>query len=115
MPRALLIVFLLLAPAWAKDKTDYPLAAHLSLGRGQFIGSYVWEIRINRMIYISPDPCRDAQSGEWYRARLEKHTIHLLVGTHSCRLRVTDKRPYLVRGSSVATRPARHSLVTLVI
>jgi hypothetical protein len=78
----------------------YPLLAHVDVARGKNVGDVVTEIRIERMVYISPDWCTDATSGTVYPARIDKDrtTLRLLVGQHVCKYHVTDTRPFLRRG-----------------
>lgn len=82
-------VFLLLGTLNAADK-EYPLIAVIGIGRGEYPGTYISELRIGRTVYVSPDSCKVGVSWNGhYPARMNSRTIWLLVGAHSRKYRVT--------------------------
>ena len=86
---------MLLGTLHAAEK-DYPLIAVAGIGRGEYAGTYITELRIGRTVYVSPDSCKAEVSWNGhYPARMNSRTIWLLVGAHSCKYRVTDEHPYL--------------------
>jgi hypothetical protein len=91
-----LLVLILLGSSFAKDQ-DYPLVAVLGIGRGQYPGEYVTELRIGRTVYVSHDACHKADPGlnKGYPARIHDQTIWLLVGSISCKYHVSDEHPFL--------------------
>ena len=86
---ALLVCILLLVPSATCE------TALVGIGRGKTVGSYVWELRIGRTVYVSSDSCPAAQMGQAYPATVRKETILLQAGNHTCKLRITDSRPWL--------------------
>lgn len=93
--RRTLAIIALLGTIHAAEK-DYPLTAVAGIGRGAYPGTYITEIRIGHTVYVSPDSCKAnvAWNGH-YPARMNSHTIWLLVGSRQCKYRVTDEHPYL--------------------
>jgi len=101
MKRRLLILLLLgtsVAPtnSAAKDR-DYPLHAVVGIGRGEYPGEYVTELRIGHTVYVSHDACRKANVGfnQNYPARKDERTIWVLVGSIACKYHVWDEHPFL--------------------
>ena len=92
----LLLIAALLDRSVASDQ-DYPLKAAIGIGRGQYPGEYVTELRIGHTVYISHDSCHKADPGlnQRYPARMHDRTIWLLVGSTLCKYRVSDEHPYL--------------------
>ena len=94
---ALLVCFLLLVPSATCE------TALVGIGRGKTVGSYVWELKIEGTVYVSYDSCPAAQIGQAYPATIRKETILLQVGNHTCKVRITDSRPWL--GHRISTPP----------
>jgi hypothetical protein len=90
------LILVLLGSCVASDQ-DYPLTAVIGIGRGQYPGEYVTELRIGHTVYISHDACHKADPGlnQRHPARMHERTIWVLVGTTSCRYRISDEHPYL--------------------
>jgi hypothetical protein len=91
-----LLILVLLGTSAAKDQ-DYPLTAVAGIGRGEYPGEYVTELRIGHTVYVSHDVCHKADPGlnQRYPARMHDRTIWLLVGPISCKYRVLDEHPFL--------------------
>ena len=91
-----LLVLALVGMSVASDQ-DYPLTAVIGIGRGQYPGEYVTELRIGHTVYVSHDACHKADPGlnQRYPARMHERTIWLLVGSTSCKYRVSDEHPFL--------------------
>jgi hypothetical protein len=80
----------------------YPLLAHIDVARGKNVGDVVTEIQIERTVYISPDWCADAKTGNAYPAQIDKDhaTIRVRVGQSVCKCHIVDTRPFLRRTPS---------------
>jgi len=103
MNRCLLILALLggsvagLLESAIAENPDYPLTAVIGIGRGQFPGQYVTELRIGHTVYVSHDACRKASPGfnERYPARVADQTVWLLVGSTPCKYHIFDEHPFM--------------------
>jgi hypothetical protein len=100
-----LVTILILACISVPKDSDYPLVAVMGINRGEYPGSYVTELKINRTVYVSLDYCRKAEVA-WnasYPARMSKQTIWVLVGSQSCKYHVIDEHPYLAHRTAENT------------
>lgn len=94
------VVLFWLGVATASEKPDFTLKATIGVGKGDFAGSYVTELRIDRTVYLSKDYCAAAGMFGEYPAQVENEKIvRLSAGKKICRYRVFDTRPFLRHGA----------------
>ncbi len=84
----------------------YTLLAHVDVARGKNVGDVVTEIQIERMVYISPDWCADAEIGKAYKAQIDKGhtTVRLRVGQSICKYHIVDKEVKNARSKAPCSR-----------